>query len=122
MKTCSQCNQTSPFNSTYCIMCGALFQANTDTTYKLEDTVEIGNKTVGPFIPYAGKIEYGNTYVPSALASGVRYPFTEPQKEEPVYYMYKAELYELLKKKFPDKLYININDITYQGRKIVFLD
>ena len=52
MKICSICNLTSPIAATYCIECGALFQANTGVTYKLDTKPPaVYYEDCGPYIP-----------------------------------------------------------------------
>jgi len=44
MKVCPYCNEESPIDAVYCIMCGALFQANVGQTYKLNNNSAGNNK------------------------------------------------------------------------------
>ncbi len=71
MKSCSYCNGTSPINAKFCINCGALFQANVGSTYKLVpehipiNDIHSSNKEE----IFAGYTEYGPSFVTRRVAS-----------------------------------------------------
>ncbi len=112
MKFCSYCDDKlgSPIEAKHCINCGALFQANTGKTHRLNQKSSSDN------MPYGDLIEYGTKHHEIG-------PFI-PLENEPIY-MTRAQVWKLLQDEHFSVRSPNMYEPTeyrYFGREVIVID